>query len=299
MDVPKKKVTYTVVGGLLIAALLIGFGVARRGRADAVLQRSFERLLAAESYRTHAALALHLPATLRGRERAFTEITVTLDGDINYTDEGVPEFSGTLYGEAKGRGNIFFVDGDIRVLTDDTRFYLDDIPVLLNPSGSLTKKWTVVPGSLLKTNNNLAVREALAGIVTKLSYQGKEDVDEVQLYRYTGTVSPEDEDRLIEVVRQGVSGNKGLHVLARLLRANNVKTLDVWVNPDTSEISRIQVNFVRPLNNGSEFDFATLTLSFQDYGSSVVIDRPEGQITVRPDIFSRLFGSGDFEAIHN
>lgn len=283
---------------VVLAVVLVVIFIARsRPGTSRLAQRAWGNLAAAESFHTSAELKLHLPALLRGKERPFTEVLAQVEGDVSYTDEGTPELTGTLYTEAKGRGTIFFADGDTRILDNEVRFRLDNLPVFLHRSGSLVDRWTRVATPLLTTNNPDEVAQALEIIFESLTQSANEDIDGERLVRFTGAFSAEEEGVLVSLFDENMSGNSGLNVLSRLLAANNVESFDVWVDSSPEEIRRIKINFGRPLRDETVFDFATLTLAFSDYGKDVAVDRPETKLVVESDVFAKLFGEGDIGGV--
>ncbi len=286
--------TWLTVAAVAVV-LVFGYFIVQRWQQRAMAARAFASLAAADSVRVQTEILLHLPPFWRGAERPFTEVVTRLSGDVLYTESGTPEMAGTLYAEAKGRGTIFFADGDMRLLEDEVRFRLDNIPIFLHRSGALVNRWTRVPVSLLATRNPDEVRQALDQVFSGLARQGKEVVAGERLVRYAGSMTEDVEGALQSVLREEASGSPASRVLARLLAANNVASLDVWVDPKSEELRRVRVNFVRPLKDGSVFDFATVTLAFSDFGRAVTVDRPETRLVVQPDVFANLFGAGKVE----
>ena len=287
----RKPLLIAVAGGAVVV-LIAGVLMSRIG-SERLLRRSFENLAEAESFSTNAELTLRLPRLRRGAERPFTEIRTTVSGDVRRAESGTAELTGTLYAEAKGRGNIFFADGDVMISEDEVLFRLDNLPVFLNRSGSLVKRWTRVGAPVLKTSNMSDIQAALEPAVASLARAGTEKIDGERLVRFAGTPAPEVEDALMALVDKGSSGSEAWHVLARLLRANNIDSLEVWVDSSSDEVRRIRAHFVRPLADGRTFDFAYLTLSFRDFGRDVSIDRPEAKLEVQPRAFAKIFGQGE------
>lgn len=290
----QQKHTWLVIGGIIVIVLLVVLGASRGGNGKAVA-KAFVNLAQADSFSTKAELTINLPERLRGRERPFTKTTVRLEGDVKRAEDRTPEFTGTMYFDARGRGNVFFADGQGRILRDQVLFNLDNLPVFLNPSGSLVKRWTKVEVPLMQTQNGDQVREALLRVMAKATPAGKEAVPfdgaqgkGEQLARFSITLTEEEEKALADVLRQSVSGSRALDVLARLLDANVVKELLVWVG--NGQMRQVRAHFVRPLSGGREFDFARFTLRFTDYGKDVAVDAPEPKLTVRPEVFAKLFG---------
>lgn len=288
-----RRQVMAVVSLVVLVAIVGGVVMMRRGSDRQTLVRAASNLMAAESLQTTTELVINLPRRLRNADRPFTLVTVRVKGDVQQAEDSTPEVSGTLLLEARGRGNIFFADGDVRILRDEVLFNLENLPVFLNPTGSLVDKWTRVETSLLRTNNGDEVKRILVEVLSGLRRADTEMVDGESLIRFTGSVSAEQEEQLYELFRQRSSGNPALHQIARLLQANTVKSIDVWVDGDRDEVRKIAVHFVRPLDEGQEFDFATLTMQFSQYGKGVVIDRPTTKLRVRPEVFGRIFGSGE------
>jgi hypothetical protein len=285
------------VGGAVVLGLMVVVLVLSRLGSSRLPEHALANLAAAKNLHTEAELTLHLPRLLRGAERPFTEVLARVSGDVHYTESGTPELAGVLYTEAKGRGNVFFADGDIRILEDEVRFRLDNLPVFLNRSGSLINRWTRVAVPLLETNNQAEISQALSQIFASLDRVGTEKIEGERLVHFSGQLSAEQEEALVELLRRGASGSPGWNVLSRLLRANNLDSFEVWIEPSDEEIRRVRLHFVRPLADGTGFDFALLTLTFSDYGKAVAVDRPEAPLVVQPRVFSKLFGGGSVEQI--
>jgi len=293
------KLVLGLVAVVVAVGILLGMGVAGRLGNGEVVEAATQRLMAEDSWHVKAELVLHLPERLRGKQRPFTEVKAKIEGDVVKNDEGARELTGTLAGEAKGRGNIFFADGDIRLLEDAVAFRLENLPVLLNPSGSLTRRWTYVDRPVLAVNNSDDIAGGLRAAVAGLREVGEESVEGRRSRHYQGSLTQEQEESLYEMLRQRSSGSLAWHQLARLLQSNDARSLDVWVDEKNKTIARIKIDFTRPLSDGRRFDFATLDLVFSDYGKEVVIDRPEKELTARPDAFANLFGTGEIAAVEN
>ena len=260
--------TWVAIVGVVVVLLLVVLAMSR-GRAN--VTRAAQKMMNADTMHINAELVINLPERSRGRERPFTKMTVRLGGDMTRTDDRTPEFGGTLYFEARGRGNVFFADGQGRIFRDRVLFNLDNLPVFLNPSGSLVKRWTKVEIPLMQTRNAAQVQEALLRVMDKAESAGKESLGGESLRRFTITLTEEEEKMLIDVLHQSTSGNLALDVLARLLDSNVMKDLTVWVKGD--ELRQVRAQFVRPFKDAQgtpqEFDFATLTLRFVDYGKQL------------------------------
>lgn len=288
----KQQHTWFVIAGIVVVLLVMILVATRfRGKVAAGAQT----LLNADTMHVQVELLLNLPATLKGAERPFTKVVTRLDGDMNRAQDKTPQFGGTLFLEARGRGNIFFADGNLRTLRDEVFFHLDNLPVFLNPSGSLVKRWTRVPAPVMQVKNVDQVKEVLGEVVAKAVPAGKESVQGERLARFTIALSEEEETALADVLRKETSGSSALHTLARLLDANQVEEFSVWTKG--KELRQIRVHFVRPLRDGKTFDFALLTLRFTDYGKEVAIERPDSKLFVAPDVFARMFGVGSVEEV--
>jgi hypothetical protein len=279
-----------LVGGLVLAQ--------RQPAAGKVMEKALIKLAEAERWQVKADLKLHLPQTWRGRERPFREVVLSSEGQLVRQNEGGRAFQGEIAGEAKGRGNIFFTDGEIVMTPEATAFRLENMPVLLNPSGSLLKKWTEVPVALLQTNNTAEIVQELREVVQGLQAAGAEEVEGEKLFKYQGALTEEQRQRLIEVLKKEVSGSEVWHVLARLLNANQVESLTVWTTAKSSSLKKVEVKFVRPLKNGGVYNLAELELVWGEaVGQSEEIALPEKQQVVQPGVFAKLFGQGEISPL--
>jgi hypothetical protein len=267
--------------------------VARNDKDDQLIKEAFDKLVSAESMQVDTELVLNLPKKMGSKERPFTQVTSRVSGDFIGQAEGAPELTGRFYVEGKGRGNVFFADGELRIFQEDVMFNLDELPVFFNPSGSLVQKWTRVETSLLPINNKEEVGGVMGELFLRLEYVGEEQVEGKAWVHFKGRADEEWEDRAEQVLNKEVSNNLALDVIARLLESNDIKDLDVWVSRDDKEIRKIEALFVRPLPNGNMFDFARLKVSLADYGKEAVVERPESKLRVDADVFGRLFGRGE------
>jgi hypothetical protein len=259
-----------------------------------IARQAFEYLAQTSSYHARGELQLKLPPLPESRERPFTEVLVGLEGDVVMGEE--VEFVGSLYGETRGRGTILFTDGELRLLADTVAFRLENLPVLLNPTGTLVKKWTYVDAPVLRTHNVEDIHREFLTVVARAQYTGKEVRDERSLYHFTIPVSVEQEEQLLNVLSFEKSGSQAWHVLARLLRGADLHSFDIWVDKEDRTISFIEMSFVMPLEEGTaQHEFALLSVALSDYGKSVNVERPERQLAVRPDVFAHLFGNGDLD----
>lgn len=278
------------IGVVAVAVLVVGLFFIGRSK-QTVAREALERFASASAYHAQTTLKLELPPRLRGRERPFTDVTIELDGDVITGQE--PEFTGTLYAEARGRGNIFFADGELRFLSDAAVFRLENLPVLLNPSGSLVKKWTYVGVPILATSNAVDVLGAWANVFADAHYIGKETRDGRTLYHFVVPLSVEQEERLADVLQYSRSASNAWHVVARLLAGTDVRSLDVWVDADSSTLAFIEAAFVIPLTNADPYEYGTLKIALSEYNKPVSVERPPKELTVRPEVFAKLFGSGE------
>lgn len=275
-----------IVVVIIVAAVMI---FRRSGRSDLV--KAVQELAQAQTLHARSELKIQQPLLLRDKERPFTTMNIKVEGDVAKNEE-IPELTGTLYMEARGRGNVFFADGDVRLLKDAVAFRLENLPVLLNPSGSLVKKWTYVSVPAFVDNKPTDIEAITQNIVQKLSYAGKDDIEGKSTMHFTGTVTAEEEQILHDLLEQKKSGSRALHIIARLLNGADVQSIDIWVDKGSHEIPRLTVKFVKLGADNQVADFATLELAFTDYGKNVTIDRPNTEVTVKPEVFSKLFGTG-------
>jgi hypothetical protein len=262
-----------------------------------ILMKAFANLSEAETLHTKANLELTLPVQMGIQERPILEVGVEVEGDVRYQD-ATPEMAGTLFMEARGRGMRLFTDGDVYILSDSVAFYLDNLPSLLNPTGSLIERWTYVDVPLLTTRNPDDVQQAFITLFEGMTYVGEDiapdDPTERSSLYFTKQPTGEEQELLIETLRQSVSGNRGLHVIVRLLRGFDVSSVNVWVDRKGPEIRTVQAIFMHPED---EEQRAMLQMTFTEYGKDVVIDPPERELSVRPDVFVGLFGAGEIEEI--
>lgn len=289
------KQRWLLGGGVAVVVVLLLFGFSSRANRLAAA-KAWQNMVGSETMHVEAEITLNLPERRRGRPRPFTRVVGRVEGDVKRNENSGPELTGNLRVEASGKGTVLFAAGEGRILHDSVAFKLHDLPILFNPSGSLLDKWTYVDSPLLQTREPQRVGEAGRQMLGKLSYQGRERLNGETVRRFESSWSEEEEQQLAAVWRREQSGNLGLDAVARLLEAHKLKRMTVWVGA-SRELRRVEFNFVRPLQRGGEFDFATLSLTFTDYGKKVTIDRPERQLTVGPRVFVRLFGTGDVEAV--
>lgn len=283
-----------LIGALAVLILIVIIWQAATGKQRA-LAASLENFVKTQTYHVDAQLVMDLP-TQQNRQQPLVSVTFDVNGDVQEQENGQPVFAGTMRSEARGRGMVLFADGQIDLLPNAVAFRLDNLPTLLNPKGNLVEKWTYVDVPPLQTNNADAVRNAFEGLVKHADYVGRGNGDQAKLNQYRVPVSSEDESNLIEVFRQAHSGNRALHVVTRLLRAYDVGSLNVWIDSDKKQLRRVEAVF-GVIQDNSFDDRATLTLSFSDYGKKVIIETPPKELTVRPDVFSRIFGTGEIEQI--
>lgn len=296
----RQAIIIAVVAIVGIAALVFFL----RNSADAqhakLVNRAFTNLVNAESYHTNTQLDLQLPVQLQNRERPIVNVTMRVDGDVQYQDNR-PVLTGNLYTEARGRGMVLFSEGDVRVLPNDVAFRLSSLPTLLNPSGNLVNKWTYVNVPTLETRNPEQVRSTFSEMLQGMTYVGESELPDTsggqEMNHYTRTFTPEQENAMVETFRQANSGNRGLHVVARLLRAFDITSFDTWVDPRRDQVRMIQVTFKKPTASDQPSQGATLRMAFSDYGKEVVIDEPPKELTVRPDIFAQMFGRGEIGSL--
>ena len=293
-----KKILVAV--GIIVVVVVAGaalMGVKAWNKGPEAVDKAFMKLATADTLHASAELSLNLPDRFRGRRRPLTRVNIAVEGDVARNEAGIPELTGTLKGEGRGSGTSFFFDGVTTLLHDRVAFRLTEFPVLLNPSGSLSNRWTHVNVPLLATHNPQALQGLLSTLAQQADYQGRETLEGTRVAHYSVALTADQEDELVKAFELPTSGNRALHTLARLLRANNVDALDLYINSSNDELTKITVHFVRPLPDGTNYDFANLTLSFTEYGKSVTIETPPEEARVRPEVFSNLFGTGEVQAV--
>ncbi|MDP3997595.1 MAG: hypothetical protein U1C49_02410 [Candidatus Andersenbacteria bacterium] len=284
---------------VVILLLLAGYWLWawQNGQKQArAVSEAFSNIARAESFHALAELKLYLPPERGNKQRPLNEVAVMVEGDVWPAENNRWELAGDLSIEARGKGTTLFTDGQVRLLPDATAFRLSTLPVLLNPSGRLADKWTYVNVPLLETANPEAVRSAFNQSVGAFEYGGRDSINGQSWWHYTGSLNKDQRQALVQAFNQKASRNRGLNVLARLLAANEVRSLDVWVDPGSVELARVKVVFARG-QGGDGPDFAELTMDFSDFGKQVVAEMPSRELTVQPEVFGRMFGSGEIAPI--
>lgn len=293
----KKKLLIGAGAAIVILVVVVAWAQANQAKkGTAVMEKAMEQLQQAGGLHSEVNLSINLPERMRSKQRPLTKVTINLNGDVVKRERAL-EMAGDMNLEARGPGNIFFAKGELRILEDATMFKLSEFPVLLNPNGNLSGKWTYVPSRLMTIKQDGQQLAWLQKLGEGLIYQGTEDIGSESVWHFSGTVSDEISRQVQGAWRLRNSGNKGLDTIARLLAANRVKQLDVWVSKKDDQLRMVKANFVRPLSNGNEFDFATLEISLTDYGKVAVIERPAEELTVEPEVFAKVFGTGEIEEI--
>lgn len=272
----------------VVLTLLIIIVLIARANGKKELRTALNSLREAEAYHAILNLELALPVRAPGREQPFRQVEIWLEGDVLDKEAGA-EFAGRLFAEARGRGNIFFVDGDIVLLEDATAFRLENLPALLNPSGSLVEKWTYVDASLLNVNNQEEIL-AMIGEVLEKAEKGKKEGD-IQWWQVA--IREEEEKMVIEAIRPGKSGSEAWGVLTRILRAYEVKTLALAVDKKNKELRQVVLVAGERMEGGEISDKVKLTMEFSEYGKEVIVERPPQEATAKREVFGKVFGSGE------
>lgn len=285
-------VVFTAVLLAVMAGIIVWFVISTVGGSKAAL-KAFQKVADAKSFHAVIELELRLPESLKGKERPVQKIVFYSDQDIVHEGDRF-DTVGTLDVDAIGRGMVLFATGDIRIFPDRVAFRLDEIPTLLNPSRSLMKKWTYVNSSLLSTVNKEEMGIALRNFFTGWAKVDVPSDNKKEGRRFIREVTPEQERILAEVFRQGRSGNKATNVVSRLLLAYEVKSVEVWIPQRSNDSMELIVEFVHPVRKK---EGATLRIALSDYGKKVILSNPPKELTVRPEVFSRLFGSGEISSL--
>lgn len=298
MSLPPRLGLWLLLGILAVAAVAGSvYGLQRHRARQQSLAAAVANLQRAASFHTLIQLQIYLSETLNGRPRPFTLARIKIDGDAQRSSDTAYEFGGTLYADIRGRGNIFFTDGELRLFPDTTAFRLANLPALIPNSQNLTQRWTYVDTPLLVTRNGHELRQALASLVNRFSFVGKETANHQPLYHFRAVLSPDEEKEFARLLQNTASSNQAFHVIARLLTAGDAQAWDVWVNAKTNQLDHWQVEFTRPGANDEPVTLALLKVSFADVGKGVTIERPVRQSHVSPGIFGRLFGSGEIAGL--
>lgn len=282
------------LGVIVAVAVLGGIGwfISRRDASHLALA-ALQELDQATTYHVKAELIASLPVRSANRARAFTRFTASVEGDARENNVGTPEITGKVHGELSGSGARFFTDGDIRIGDTVTAFFLQELPVFFDPNRRLVKKWTHVDGRILATQNGSAIREELYRVVQTAKLIGREELDGVGTTRVRLTLTPEQEQALALALQHTASGNHGWNIVARLLQAFDVRFFDMWIEPDSKELRRVAAVFGSKNRQGKFVRRVVIDLRFSDYGKEVTFAIPEKQLTVKPEIFRRLFNTGE------
>lgn len=247
----------------------------------------------ASSYHVRAELIASLPVRSSTRARPFTKFTARIEGDARETAAGVPELTGTVFGELTGPGARFFSEGDIRIAATATVFRLEELPVFFDPRRRLVKRWTQVEGQLLTTKNSHAIREALYPLLRTAKRIGSEELDGERVTRLRLSPSPEQETALVAVWQHSASGNHAWNILARLFHTFDVRFLDLWIAPGSQQVRRVAAVFGAPNQAGTFVRRVVVDLRFSDFDKDVHFALPAKQLTVQPHVFRRLFNTGE------
>ena len=281
-----------IVIGIVAVAGIVLWSSARRDAVKTVAA-AIGRLDEARSYHVRAEFKASLPVRSANRARPFTEVNGHITGDVKKNDHGTPEVTGQLYGELRGSGSLFFTDGDIRIGENVTAFRLENLPVFFNPSRNLVKKWTHVDSRVLATRNGSTIRENLNDLIQNVSPVGKEKVDGETWLRFRVKPTAAQEEALIKALQHSASENDAWNVIARLLYNFDARQIDFWVDADSQELHRVATVFGRPNKQGRFIRRTVIDLKFSEYGKDIAFSIPDKQLTVRPEVFGRLFGTGD------
>lgn len=292
-----------IVGGIIVVVLLImgARGNGGEGGPFSSKQNSLERavanLIAASTYHATAELELNLPSQQNPAQ--LVDVTMRVEGDVKETENDTL-FGGSLFIEAKGKGLVLFTEGQLRLLPDTVAFRLDSLPALLNPEGTLAEKWTHVDAAVLRSSNTDEINQALIDVSNSLLRRQVELIPEVneEAMHYQGQLTEEQEQVLVDAMEQKASGSPAWNVIARLLRTYDVRAIDAWVREKgTPELRRLEIEFENQEVESQE-SVAKLVMTFSDFGKDDVdIQEPEEEITVSPQVFSRLFGEGEIGAV--
>lgn len=279
-----------VAAVVILGVLLWGFS---RNQAAKTVAAAFANFAKASTYHARAEITASLPVRSKNRARPFTRVQGRVEGDVQENSQGTPELTGQLYGELRGSGSLFFADGDIRIGNEVTAFRLENLPVFFNPSRRLVKKWTHVDTALLATQNGNAIRETLRALLGSVTPAGKEKVDGTTLSHFRVKPTAEQEEALIKVLQESASGNPAWNMVARLTNSFNISQLDVYVEPGSEELRRIVAVFGRPNTQGRFIRRAVIDVRLSDYGKKVEFAIPDKQLTVQPEVFGQLLGTGE------
>ncbi|MEX0649463.1 MAG: hypothetical protein WD200_00500 [Candidatus Andersenbacteria bacterium] len=289
-----------VIGGVIVIVLIVVAIRSKSGQlvtSQDALERAVANMLAADRYHVSAELQLDLPSQRNPAQ--LVDVTMRTEGDVEETEDGTL-YGGNLFVEAKGRGLVLFTEGELRLLPDSVAFKLDSLPALLNPEGTLANKWTYVDSPVLHSNNSAAINEAILNVSRSLQRRGSEEIPGGvgQGIHYQGQLTADQEDQLIAVLQQSVSGSRAWNVIARLLKAFDLNAIDVWVQENgVPQLRHVKLTFEKADIQNDEAE-AVLVFTFGDFGKDVAIEAPDREITVSSEVFTRLFGEGEVTTIN-
>lgn len=273
---------------LVVACALLFTKVTTAGRQRTLVRNALEHVWQAQNYHTKVSLSFTWP-TLPGTSRPITDIVLRTEGDVAPTVEGAMSFAGTLHGEARGPGTILFTDGEIVILPQAVTFRLSTLPSLLRSSGTLVNKWTQVKASVLAVSNASVLAESLSTIFERVEYDGKDTIpgQDASARHYHVVPTPEEEERLLALTSS--SASPSWEIVARLLHGFEVGQIDLWIDSSSEEVRFVDVTFIENRATQEAEERAHLALSFSDFGKMVTIEQPSPALTVRPEVFRRIF----------
>lgn len=295
MEKRKKIVVFVLIAVAAVVVIMGVWWMRAQGRAQRALSNALPLLLSSSGYHFSSILQLDLPLEIGQRQRPIHQIFFKVEGDVQMDGEA-PQFVGNLRVDAKGRGTILFSEGELRIFSDQVAFRLEELSSLLNPSGNLIEKWTYVDTPIFITKNPEAAKEALGALFTQINYEGRRQLpgeSRLKGWYFTGQPTEEQELVLATVLNRQTSGNQTLHVLARLLEAWRVGKIEIWVDERSSHLAAVHIVFVD--EDSEHRQAATLTLNLSEYGKKVAIEKPPRELSVRPEVFGKIFGQGDLQ----
>jgi hypothetical protein len=290
------------VGVVLVAVLAVGAVLVQKNRLHTsnaqkdqppvTVAAAWSKLQAAHSAHIATALAINLPTQQqKDQARPIIDVAIRTQGDSNWADKLT--YAGDFTIEAKGRGMQLSTDGDIRLLPDKVAFNLHNLPTLLNPSGSLLNKWTIVNSTPFKITNAEEVTPALKTFFDNWVYKGDDNIHG-PAHHYTKDVSDDEAKALQNTFSQHKSGSAGLNIIARLLQNFAIDQADAWVGRDNQQLQRLSIHFKK---NESKDQQASLQFDLSDYGKQVAVDAPQEELNVKPEVFEQLFGTGNVGSV--
>lgn len=275
------RLNVIILAAVLTAAAAAGLAWRLSWPNDrAAVPRAVSKLLAEPNLHAKISLDINLP---QASATAFPKWAVVADGTIRRAN-GAPEFVGRLTSRAEGPGNIIYADGEVKLLSRATFFRLENVPAMLKAPARLMNKWTYVEKAALAASNPDEIKQSIERLADKVVPRGKITQGGQKYFRYTIEPDQEAAARLVEALSLEKSDNRVFDAIARTLRANEVKSMEIWLDGAKRDMAQLLVT-VGPAQADAS---ATLAVEFKRDGLSGDSGEPLAELSVKPEIFSAL-----------